>query len=352
MWVDTSVIFKEDMQDICNTGSISWGKLDNTSVFITGATGLIGYYIVAALLYRNIRKNLSTKVVALVRNKERAEKMFSAIPKAVTSKYLHFVEGTIEALPTIEEDIDYIIHGASPTDSSFFYTHPVDTITSILDGTKATLQLAVEKGVKGYLYLSTMEVYGPLSEEIEVFESHDSALDTMNPRNSYPEAKRLSENLCAGFLQQYGVPINVARLTQTFGPGVKKEDNRVFAYFMRAALDGEDILLKTLGKTKRSYVYLADAVTGLLTILTSSDSGQAYNVANESTYCSIFEMAQLVAEKVGAHPVQVKVKLEDTPQFLPDMYMKLSVRKLSKLGWSPKRTLEEMFLRMARSLER
>lgn len=88
----------------------------------------------------------------------------------------------------------------------------------------------------------------------------------MNARNSYPEAKRLSENRCASYAEEYQVPVNVLRLTQTFGPGIARNDQRVFAEFIRSALEKKDIILLTEGRTKRSSRYTADAVTAILTL--------------------------------------------------------------------------------------
>ena len=133
-----------------------------------------------------------------------------------------------------------------------------------------------------------MEVYGPNRDEEPVSESHASCLDTMSARSSYPESKRMCENLLRFLLiRNIQVPVSCIRLTQTFGPGIRYDDQRIFAMLLRCAMEEKDIELLTEGKTKRSYLYLADAATAILTVLTSVNYGQVYNAANEETYCSI-----------------------------------------------------------------
>lgn len=291
------------------------------------------------------------KVIALVRNRERAEERFQEILQEQLP--LHFIIGDLEHIPDVEEPIDYIIHGGSPTASRYFAEHPVETIRMNLAGAVRLLDMAREKQSKGIVFLSSMEVYGSLHRQEKVAEEHESFVDTMKPRNSYPEVKRMVESLFAGYAAEYHVPAKVIRLTQTFGAGVREGDTRVFAQFMRSAMCGKDIVLLTRGGTRRSYLYTSDATLSVLTVLLKGKNGEAYNAANEETYCSIKEMAELVAalpvvkEKFGRPGcVQVELKEESSKLYPPELYMDLDTRKLQSLGWKPTKKLKEMFLRM------
>lgn len=194
-----------------------------------------------------------------------------------------------------------------------------------------------------------MEVYGSLHREEKVDEDHESFVNTMNPRSSYPEAKRMIEAMCASYAAQYNVPAKVIRLTQTFGAGVRKEDNRVYAQFMRSAMAGEDIVLLTQGGTRHSYLYTADAVTAILTVLLKGKNGEAYNAANDNTYCSIKEMAELVAKMTDVKVV-VEISEESSKLYPAELYMNLSVDRLTSLGWQGKHNLQSMFERMIKAL--
>lgn len=337
-------VLQEDLAAISQADYIPWNQLQGQTVLVTGGTGLIGSTIIKALCYANTVKKLQLKILALVRNLEKAERMLGP-----ENEVLHFVQGTVENLPIINVPVNYIIHGASPTASLFFVQHPVETIQIAVHGTNDLLELAKEKAVKSFVYLSSMEVYGAPQADTLILESQGCTLDSMVVRSCYPIAKRLCENLCASYMQEYHVPTKVIRLAQTFGPGVMKDDKRVFAEFARDAMEGKDIVLQTSGSSKREYLYTADAVTAILTVLLKGQDGQAYNAGNPETYCSIVEMAQLVAEQITGNKIQVqlsKFTKDNNFKFPPPHHLHLDVNKLKKLGWKQTRGLKEMYLRM------
>jgi len=345
MWIENN-IFKEDLEYINSVEFLDWKKLDNKTLFVTGATGLIGYYLTNALLYRNLKFNSNIKIIALVRNTDKARSMFKEQIKVNSS--ICFVNGDVEQLPEIDGDIDYIVHGASPTDSSFFVERPVETIKIAVQGTINVLELAKKKRSQGLVYLSSMEVYGAPHIECLISETQGTTLDTMSVRSCYPEAKRICESLCASYASEYGVPANVIRLAQTFGPGVHLDDNRVFAEFARCAIQNNDIVLQTLGTSKRCYLYNADAITAILAVLLSNRTGEAFNAANHKTYCSIVEMANIVAKEIGKNGIDVCVTTDGKHEqkFSPPHLLKLDSSKIEKLGWKATRNLKEMYERM------
>ena len=350
MWIEQPV-FREDLEYISGVDFIPWEQLRDKTLLITGATGLIGFNVVSALAYIALYKKIPLHILALVRDEKKAKERFHEIISA--NAPLSFIVGDLEHIPSIKSPVDYIIHGGSPTASRYFSEHPVETIRCNLISTIHLLELAREKKSQGVVYLSSMEIYGGLHRQEKVNESHEAFIDTMNVRNSYPEAKRMAEALCASYTGEYGVPAKVIRLTQTFGVGVRADENRVFAQFARSALCGKDIILLTEGRTSYSYLYTADSVTAILTVLLCGGSGEAYNAANEESYSSIREMAELVAEigptkRLGDSNVNVRVEMsEEAKKLYPsERYMDLDTQKIKNLGWHAKYTLEEMFRRM------
>lgn len=345
MWIE-SQIFKEDLEYINNVDFVDWKKLENKTVLVTGGTGLIGYYFINALLFRNLTMQSNIKVIALVRDLDKANKMYNVQLK--TDCGLKFIIGDVEEVHAIEEQIDFIMHGASPTASNFFVEYPVETIKTAVQGTINMLEFAKRKEVQGFVYLSSMEVYGAPQTDDLIFEYQATTVDTMSVRSCYPEAKRLCESLCVSYASEYNVPANAIRLAQTFGPGVPKGDNRVFAEFARCAMQGKDIVLQTAGTSKRCYLYNADAVTSILTIMTVDVKGEIYNAANSDTYCSIVEMARMVAEELGKDNTKVIVPTDGKHErkFPPPHMLNLDSSKLQALGWKATRDLKEMFKRM------
>lgn len=333
---------REDCEKIGNLPFIDWELFRDASFLVTGSTGLIGSNVVNALALNSQAKNLNICLLLPVRNPFRAQELFAWTDARIVPYEL----GT--ELP-IDEPADYIIHLASPTDSRFFKEKPVDTLLSNFDGVRALLDWAREHPVRKLVSLSTMEVYGFPEKGHKVKENEPGAFETMNARSSYPIAKIACEALCHAYFSQYGVPAVILRATQTFGPGVKYQDGRVFAEFMRCAVERNNIVLKSRGLTERSYLYTADAVSAILTVLQRGAPGEAYTAANPDTYCSIADMARMVADRIAGGSIQVVFDLaEDLSKlgYADTLYMDLDVQKLKSLGWYPTVSLQEMFDRM------
>ena len=321
-------------QDIARVSTLfNSDEFASQIVFITGGTGLIGKTLVPVF------QTLGARVILLVRSIEKARTLFG--------DSCSYYKGAVEELPYIAEDIDYIVHMASPTSSRFFVSNPVETIETATQGTKNILELAKAKHVKGIVYLSSMEVYGYPPKGHVIRENEVSGFDTRVPRNCYPLSKLLCEMMCCAYASEYDVPAKVIRLTQTFGPGVEYNDGRIFGELMRCAIEGKNIVLHTAGETERCYLYTADAAAAILTVLINGSNGDVYNAANTKSYCSIREMAELVAE-IGNITVEYEI---DTVQrgYANTLYSNLDTTKLSQLGWKPEVGLKEIFERMIAS---
>ena len=339
----------EDYQRIIDEGSIDWNRFTNKSILITGSTGLIGTNLVFMLLYADVKFDLNLRLILPVRNTEKAKGIFGDCLSRIT-----ILEYSLGSKLSIDESIDYIVHAASPTSSKFFAEKPLETISSNIEGTRAILDFAAEKNVNKIVFLSTMEVYGFPLKGHKVKENEVGGFDSAIARNSYPIAKIASEALCHSYYCQYNLPTVVLRLTQTFGAGVDYYDSRVFGQFMRCAIEGKDIVLKSPGLTERSYLYTADAVSSILVALLNGESGEAYSVANPSTYCSIKEMADMVVREFSDGKSKVVFDIaEDITKlgYADTLYMDLDISKIERLGWHPVTDLQECYHRMILSVQ-
>lgn len=352
MWLDNR-IFSEDMEYIAKAEFIPWEHLRGKTFFITGSTGLIGYYLTNALIYKNIKEGYRIKLLALVRDIDKAKELYKQ-QLCQNGCSLHFLVGSIEEIPNIDDQIDYIIHAAAPTSSGYFLEKPVETMNSLLCGTKTILALAKEKKIHSMVYLSSMEIYGAIHNREKLDEAHGSNLNTMSARSSYPEGKRACETLCASYVKEYKVPVKVLRLVQTFGPGIQGDDQRVFAQFVRDWQQQKDIVLLTDGQSSRSYLYLTDAVSAILAVLLNGRDGEVYNVANEDTYCSIRELAEVFVNEIAHNEIKVVVRFgcgQDVEKFPPPHFIDLDTAKLKTLSWRAHVGLREMILRTVSAME-
>jgi dTDP-glucose 4,6-dehydratase len=334
--------FEEDLINMAN--SINIDMFDNSTIFITGITGLIGFLLTRAILKCNEVRKSTIKVIGLARNKEKAETMFKEYE---SNKNLKFVYTDIVNKIKVKDNFDYIIHCASMTQSKFFISNPVDTINIAVNGTFNVLNLAKEKNVKKMIYVSSMEVYGFVSNnEKNMSEEELGFIDPLNIRSCYSEGKRMAECLCSSFSFQYNIDICIARLAQTFGAGINKSENRVFAQFAKSAINNKDIVLKTKGESFGNYCYTSDVIKGLFTILEKGNSPNAYNVVNEESTMQIKDMAKMVADKISQKNINLIFDISDNSCYAPDTKLRLSSHKLNSLGWSAEVSLQESYKRM------
>ena len=307
-------------------------KFKGKSILVTGATGLIGSTIVRYLSTASKRKNLDIKVIAVARD----------IQKAKGFDFYNDVEWLIMDMTDeykCESHVDYIIHTASPTSSSYFITNPVETINSTVTGLNNILRFASKKNIKGMVFTSSMEVYGICTEDKYLKEHEFYPIDCTNIRNSYAEGKKLLECLCISYGKEYNIPVRIVRLCQTFGAGVSPKDNRVFAQFARSVVSNEDIILSTKGETKRTYCSLADATVGILTVLLNGCDNEAYNIASSDSYYSIYEMAQKFVEGTN---INILIHEKNNNMYLPTIKFGLDTTKIKEIGFKSMDTLDVM----------
>ena len=333
-------IYRRDVETILNNKCIRWDRLAGKTVFVTGATGLIGALATSALIQANHKYALGCSVIAGIRNKEKAISSIGA-ENDVLSYYTADIKEPIQ----LPKQVNYIIHTASQTSSKDFVDKPVETIDTVLKGMRSVLDYAQATGIEKLVFLSTMEIYGTPGDDGKITENSGTNLFAGDVRSCYPISKIMAENLCASFASEFSVNSSVLVLTQTFGPGVNYNDGRVFAEFARAVIENRDIVLHTSGSTRRSYLYTADAVKAILLILLDGkQTFDIFNVANEDTYCSIYEMAERFCDHSSNREMSVKVEIEDRSKYgyAPTLHMNLDTRKIRECGWSAEYTFDEM----------
>ncbi len=350
IWCEDEIL-QQDLEEIAASDVIDWEKLRRKTVLVTGATGLIGSILARGLVCAGASRGLDLRVLAAVRNRAKAERMFGPFLEEGLELLVCDILSPVEAPGAV----DYIVHGASVTTSKDFVDHPVETILTALKGTENLLELARAKHVQGMVYLSSMEAYGVVdAEHYNVREADYGYIDPLQPRSSYSESKRMAEGLCGAYAHEYQLPVKVARLAQTFGAGIPESENRVFAQFARSILTGQDIVLHTDGSKAHCYCYTADAARGILKVLLDGKPGEAYNVSNEETFSTIRGMAEML---IAEYPESGSGLVFDIPEdvgslgYAPTSRMLVNAEKLRALGWRPEADLREMFRRLIASMK-
>jgi UDP-glucuronate decarboxylase len=345
-----NLVVEEDLQEIINA-DLPWADFEDKTVLISGANGLLPAYMVETLLYLNEkRKAHPTKVIALVRNREKAQARFAAYQHRDD---LQLIVQDVCVPLAIHERIDCVIHAASQASPKFFGQDPVGTLSANVLGTYNLLNLAKDKQVKGFLFFSSSEVYGQVdSSQIPIKEDFYGYVDPTDVRSCYAESKRMGETMCVAWAHQYNVPAKTVRPFHTYGPGMRLDDGRVFADFVADIVNNRDIVMKSDGSTVRSFCYLADATLGFFTILLKGEIGQAYNIGNDQGEISILDLANLL---VASFPEKgLKVVKQDFA--FSSGYLKSpisrncpDISRAHALGWQPQTSVKDGFERTVRS---
>lgn len=338
----------EDFNQIKNS-SIDWNRFESKTILITGANGFLPAYMVETLLLLNndILKYSPCKVIALVRNEKHTKERFS---NYLSDENLKIIVQDVANQININEKIDYIIHAASPASPKYYNIDPVGVIMPNILGTKNTLDLAIENKVEGYLYFSSGEVYGQLNDGEVIDEDKYGYLDPTTVRACYGESKRMGENLCVSYGHQYNIPVKIVRPFHTYGQGMKLDDGRVFADFVKNIVNNEDIEMKSDGSATRAFCYLADATVGFFKILLEGKNNNAYNLANSNGVISIKDLA---TELVNMFPEKglKAIFAEQNKDYLqsPVKGNSVDTSKLESLDWKATTTIKDGFKKTIRS---
>ena len=327
--------YYEDINCLCAL-NLPWHKLKNHSIMLSGATGLIGSYLIDVIMAKNVQAGLNCTAYALVRNIEKAKIRFS---KYLDNPHLVFVAYDVN-LPFENNEIgkvDYILHLASNTHPLLYATDPIGTITTNIIGVQNMLEFAVKHNATRFAFASSNEAYGENRGDVELFdEDYCGYINCNTLRAGYPESKRCGEALCQAYKQQKGLDMVIPRITRTFGPTMNMSDTKAISQFIKKCIAGENIVLKSAGDQYFSYTYVADAVSGLLWVLLAGESGEAYNIAFEGGDITLKDLANTIA---GFNGNQVVFEIPDEVEaagYSKATKARLNGSKLQKLGWQPK----------------
>ena len=315
---------------------LPWEKLQDSSIVLSGASGLIGSFLVDVIMEKNASCALNCTVYALGRSEERAKTRFS---KHAEDPHLIFIPYDVrQPLQwTGRDEITYVLHLASNTHPLQYATDPIGTITTNMTGLQNLLDLAVSHHACRFAFASSNEIYGENRGDTELFaEDYCGYIDCCTVRAGYPASKRCGEALCQAYRAQKGLDVVIPRFTRTYGPTMLPSDSKAISQFIKKGAAGEDIVLKSAGTQYYSYQYMADSVSGLLTVLLCGESGEAYNIAEARSDIMLKDLAAVIAEMSGKRVVFEIPDAVEASGYSRATKARLDGSKLAALGWKPR----------------
>ncbi|RMC92302.1 NAD-dependent epimerase/dehydratase family protein [Clostridium autoethanogenum] len=331
--INLSEIYRKDLSTALNQ-VVHFEKLHGKSVLITGASGLIGSFITDILLYHNKQVDSEAEIINIYASGRSLSRLKTRFLEATSMNCLHLIEHDVNNEISFDFPVDYIIHAAGNAYPAVFSADPVGTIMSNVLGTKRLLDYAKEHDTKRFLFVSSGEVYGQGDLNLDAFEENYSGyVNVILPRSCYPSSKRTAETLCVSYTKQFGLDTVIVRPCHTYGPNATASDNRANVQFVNDALWGKDILLKSAGNQMRSYCYIADNASAILTVLLNGKKGEAYNIANKRAKISVAGFAKIVAEIAGKKVTFENPDEATKEEQTPITKAVLASDKLESLGW-------------------
>jgi len=298
-------IVQQDLDNICRRLDSEFTAMSGRTLFISGAAGFLGYYLVQSVLHWN-RTHPDKPSIRLIAG----DNFIRGVPEWLTAlsgdpSLTLLRHDVTDPLPDDTGDPDYLIHAASIASPVYYRLHPIETMDANVNGLRLLLercrrQMDAGKPISGFLFFSTSEIYGdPTPDQIPTPETYRGNVSCTGPRACYDESKRYGETLCVNFASQYDMPVACARPFNNYGPGLKITDRRVIPDFARDLFAGRDLVLLSDGSPTRTFCYVADAVVGYYKILVRGRAGEAYNIGNEKPEISMLTLAEMLTAAAG-----------------------------------------------------
>lgn len=318
-------------------------------IVVTGATGMLCSPVVDLLLLMNREMAARISIVVAGRSEIAAEERFGPVNAVDGVEFLEY-DATLDSPVVIDGQVDYIIHGASNANPSLYAMQPVETMKANITGLANMLDLAKDSKATRLLYVSSSEVYGRNDSPDPIAEGDYGYLDILDRRAGYPSSKRAGESLCIAYGMEFGIDSVIVRPGHIYGPTTRGNDNRASAQFTRTALAGDDVVLRSAGSQMRSYCYVLDCATAILTVLVAGSVYNAYNISHPQSICTISDIATQISSATG---VAVRFDFEPGDSAVGSNLMdnaSLNSGKLEALGWIPKFDLAVGVSRMIETL--
>lgn len=317
-----------------------WEQVRGKHILLTGGTGFVGKWLLAALVDADQRLDLGVRATILTRN---AGAFREAAPVFAEARCITLRQGDVRDFALTDAAFDFVIHAATDVVGEAL---PIDVFDACVGGTRRVLDLAVRSGATRFLLVSSGAVYGRQPPQLPaVLESFTGGPDPLAAGSVYGEGKRAAESLCAIYARQHGLHACVARCFAFVGPYLPLDKHFAIGNFIKAAMAGTPIQIKGDGTPLRTYLYAADLSVWLWTLLLRGRAGVAYNVGGGEAV-SIAELASrtaaLLSPGLPVHVAQQASAGQPPERYVPDISL-----ACEELGLQALIPLDEAILRTA-----
>lgn len=318
----------DDLKQVLSSTESLWNNFRGKRIFISGGTGFVGSWLIESFLFANKALSLNAEMVVLSRD---PAAFLSKCSSLRGEKSLVFVQGDVRSFTDPSGDFNYVIHAATDPTTSVDPDKVVDALSVSIDGTKRVLEFCKNKKVKKFLYISSGAIYGKQPGNIShLDESFSGGPDLTKRSTAYAEGKRVGEWLTNYYGATQGFEVVTARLFAFVGPYLPLDGPYAAGNFIRDVLANQDIVIKSDGLAKRSYMYAADMAIWLWHILMAGKTLEAYNVGSEQAV-SIRDLAQKIISLENSN-VKVIVKGMETGNLSGDTYVPSNQKAAKELG--------------------
>jgi len=306
-------VIAEDLERVAAGLGEDAKKLSGTTLLISGGAGFLGSYVCGVIAFLN--KNIFSRPCRVIALDNYITAPSQNFMSDMYDANIRLVRGDVRTPLVLDESPDYIIHAAGVASPVYYQKFPVETIESAFIGAKNLLECAREKRVRGFLLLSSSEIYGdPHPDFIPTPEHYRGNVSAIGPRACYDESKRLAETLAMVYHTEYGVPVKIVRPFNIYGPGMRPDDYRVVPTFVVRALTGGVLPVHDKGNQTRTFCYVQDGITAFLKVLLSGKDGGVYNVGIDTGEITMAALAHMVVDLAGTG---MKVETVPYPEAYP-----------------------------------
>jgi dTDP-glucose 4,6-dehydratase len=333
----------QDLELVLDHTAPLWEELRGQRLFLTGGTGFFGCWLAESFCHINRLLSLGAEMTILTRN---PEAFAQKCPHLATDPAVHLYTGDVRSFVFPNGEYQYVIHAATEARARQAEQAPLEMLSTIVAGTERTLEFAATHGAEKFLLTSSGAVYGKQPAGMtHVPESYAGAPDPLDPASVYAEGKRAAELLCALYGKKMGLECKIARCWAFCGPHLPLDEHFAIGNFIGDVLAGRPIQIQGDGTPKRSYLYAADLVIWLWTLLFKAPPLVPFNVGSAHDV-SILELAQIVATTLNPE-TEIRVMQQAVQGAAPARYVPCVDRVREMLDLREMTTLEETIRRTA-----